>query len=828
MKIESLRLRGFTGISKGLGLEEITIDFSNIAGLTAMEGVNGAGKSTVLENLHGYPMLASRDGALFQHVLTRNAEKELSFSYGDHSYRTLVKVDAQSERSEGFIWKDGHPECRGKISEYSRYIKNLLGSPELFFASVFSAQNAKKLSEMRTGELKELFSEFLRLDRLVAWENTAKQAGNLITAKVSQIDIRRAGLTDRLKGIEDLKTKAVDKAAGIADLEEKKAHYVQEIHAARTRIDALKETVAKNALAVSRKADVQATIDRLTSDLAREKQAAEAELETIRAKYRNLTAELAKCEAVLKDKDKILGAAEREQNVISSIEGITRELERLTEEAAKLQEVTHALDKQLQQLRQAVKDLDNDETLKKIDANLTDLRVNIEAQDRKIKDLKEHRGVYDLETRIAVVREKMAALDLKDPACTSSTCSFIVDALKASELLPGLQKELDELRIDVSIRISGAEGLRDEYQETAKIVGQERTKRLLFIDAEKLRLKAEIGVKENDLKTSTFKAKVKNETLDDRRKVLARLRLEFSMLKDLAAKKPDIQVAEARKADLTAQQSEVTENGKTIKAAWEEKELGFSADIDCARGELADVEKTIDLNAEQILIRERDWLRGIENKELPSIDYLLLEAREEAAKIQGELSRMSEAQKELEAVVANKSWLQKEISEWMYLKSKCSKDGLQALEIDGAAPEITEQANKLLSLAFGPLYSVKLVTQDADGKECLDIVVISEEGEEVLLDNLSGGQKIWCLMALRLGMTLLSKDKSGRDFRTAFFDESDGPLDPENALNYVNMYRAFMKTGGFNSLMFVSHKPSCRSLADNILVFQHGKNPYWK
>jgi len=119
-------------------------------------------------------------------------------------------------------------------------------------------------------------------------------------------------------------------------------------------------------------------------------------------------------------------------------------------------------------------------------------------------------------------------------------------------------------------------------------------------------------------------------------------------------------------------------------------------------------------------------------------------------------------------------------------------------------------------------------TQDDEGREVLDIVVILEDGSEVLLDNLSGGQKIWILMALRLAMTLLSKEKSGRNLETAFFDELDGPLDPDNSLNFISMYQAFMKAGGFKMIPFISHKPECRSMADNILLFEAGKNPAWE
>jgi exonuclease SbcC len=206
---------------------------------------------------------------------------------------------------------------------------------------------------------------------------------------------------------------------------------------------------------------------------------------------------------------------------------------------------------------------------------------------------------------------------------------------------------------------------------------------------------------------------------------------------------------------------------------------------------------------------------------------MLNDARALIMKYESELSAREAVEKDIAEANTEKNRLQQDISDWTYLRNACGKNGLQAMEIDGAAPIITAFANDLLTQAFGPLFTVKFRTINEEGKECLDIIVISDDGEEILLDNLSGGQKIWCLMALRLAMTLLSKEKSGRCFASSFSDESDGALDPDNAINYIGMYRAFMNAGNFENLFFISHKPSCVALADNKLIFDKGKSPYW-
>jgi len=76
-------------------------------------------------------------------------------------------------------------------------------------------------------------------------------------------------------------------------------------------------------------------------------------------------------------------------------------------------------------------------------------------------------------------------------------------------------------------------------------------------------------------------------------------------------------------------------------------------------------------------------------------------------------------------------------------------------------------------------------------------------------------------------MTLLSKEKSGREFDTCFFDEIDGPLDAKGAaVNFMAMYRPFMEIGKFQQLFYITHRDECLGYADHILTFQKG-GPKW-
>ena len=163
MSVLRLKVRGHIGIKEGLGLDEIDLDFSRLSGLVAFVGKNGSAKSTCLELLQPYATVVSRKGAFSKHFFLRDSFKELHFPFQGHQYRSLIKIDPVSNRSEGYLWKDGAEKSLsdGKISNYNKVITDLLGSSDLFFASTFCAHNTSLLSIRRhQGNVKMCLSAY--------------------------------------------------------------------------------------------------------------------------------------------------------------------------------------------------------------------------------------------------------------------------------------------------------------------------------------------------------------------------------------------------------------------------------------------------------------------------------------------------------------------------------------------------------------------------------------------------------------------------------------------------------------------------------------------
>ena len=221
VQLQSIHLRGFIGIKRGMNLDELSLDLSSLSGLVALDGPNGRGKTTVLDCFSPYRSLASRAGALKHHVFLRDSHKELTFSLGGHEYRTLIKVDAHNGKSEGYIWRDGVSEITGKIPEYDAYINELIGSKELFFNSVFAAQNAAKLNDLTPAELKKLFSEFLRLDRLIRHEETAKRCIQVLNGRRDRLDRDIEALDKQLDTLGDGEETLIHAQADMKDVNDR-------------------------------------------------------------------------------------------------------------------------------------------------------------------------------------------------------------------------------------------------------------------------------------------------------------------------------------------------------------------------------------------------------------------------------------------------------------------------------------------------------------------------------------------------------------------------------------------------------------------------------
>lgn len=831
-----LRLKNAKGIKAGpaldwSGLDEIEIDFTGRTGLIAFSGENGGGKSSCLENCHNYPQLVSRDGALWQHFLGRTAEKEFISTFMGHEYRSVIKMDAEQGKQEGYLWRDGIPMVNGKISAYKKVVEDIFGQPFTYFRSQFCPQKSKKTSDMQIdnmtpGVFRSLLREFLNLQRYDTWETTAKQIANHFQEQVAGISGKAAVLQAVVVGKQqaDLDRCAAGDKAGF--LQDEKTELQHSLEERRQKVDELKAAIQQNAVAQDRKKDLQQQIDRLETELAKEKQAADSEIEKLSATYRNIKNGISDCNTILASKDSIEAATVATHSLEREVIDLVALLEQLNSTHPVQQHQCHKLETQLAQIRQQAKDLENDPAIQELDKKILETETTIKTIEREIKDLETDFQIVALRAEIKSLERAALVGDGIDATCQSVTCAAIKSVNEAKEKLPtaiqSLTNRIKEVTEIAGEKIRGRDqlktgrdeyvGLREERSKTVEIAKSDVSNRI------KTTL-TELDVAKQGLLSTT-------KLLTIHQQDLAKKRGEIAKQKSLADQLPEIKISEQRKADLEKQLLEITTQGTEKKRLWAETEAAKCETIKGIRETQLAIVMT-DASEESLRI----FLAGIEEIEklkIPAVEKQIQEARDRMATLQAELRRIEAAETELRDIEAQREALVRNMTSWRYLQFGCGKTGLQNLRIDGAAPRIVYNANRLLSQAYGALYSIRLETINDSGKEDLQIKIIMENGQEVYLDDVSGGQRQWLVQALWLAMSLLNQEKSGRKYDYFCSDESDGSLDQGNADKYTALYRPFMADAGLDRFIFISHRESCRAAADHILQFEHGKNPRWE
>ncbi|CAG9186105.1 sbcc family protein [Cupriavidus pampae] len=209
MRPLKLILAGFHGIRDGMHRDSVTVDLTTLpGGLIALVGPNGAGKTTIMDNLHPYPIMPSHASKMsadafsyWDHLCAPRAEKDLEWEHGGRIYRSAFafRNPGKSRKAEYYLFEKAADDSwspvqladgtlsDGKADTYNRCLEAVLGSPEAFFTSVFSAQNRRPLASYQPSEIKKLLAELLGIDHLRDLSAKAGEVAKLLTRSLDTL-----------------------------------------------------------------------------------------------------------------------------------------------------------------------------------------------------------------------------------------------------------------------------------------------------------------------------------------------------------------------------------------------------------------------------------------------------------------------------------------------------------------------------------------------------------------------------------------------------------------------------------------------------------------
>jgi len=740
----------------------ITLDLASLPrGLVAVTGENGSGKTTLVEAPIAalYRTFPSRDGrGLVDYATTREAFLEAVFTVDTRgTYRARVNLDGPRRAADAVLVHtapDGTTTTLndGKLSTYDEAVARIFPAKDVLLASAVAAQNrVGSFVTLDKRGRKELFQTLLGLDRFDAWATTARQAGQRCSEVLVGLQAQRAAIAAEAAPTVGATLRA--EIARTAEAQHDVGRLLAGAEQDRTRLQADRATLA-DAAATHRTAT--ARLRDLTT---------EAAAHVTRAGELRRQREVA--EQAARDEHQTLDRTRDQQ--LADLDGRIANNDALTGRADAIRAAAERLQATRQQLAglQAAVDANHQE------ANVW--RTRLQVAERDVAEAE--RAQVDL------ARAEAAAGRL---AGVCDACTFVADARAAQTAIPRLQT----LAADLNRRRAVVETAVAEAQAVVAAAGT------LLADREGL-----LQAQRDDEATAGLVPR-----LDAAQGRLAELRSDREVVQQQHAAST---AAVARRLALTLDDLEtqrVTLEAARARVAAETAERQTEADATAdAAVRLAAVEAEL-----AAVDRHRTTCIADEARLVAA-----------AAALDQRLAVWEAKAAQWAALAAQLAAVEAERADWQLLARALGRDGLPVLEIDAAGPTVSAYCNDLLASCFGPRFTVELITQaeKADGKgtkEVFELRVLDNlrGGDARDLTDLSGGEQILVDEALKNALALFINSRQVGAVETMWRDETTGPLDPENALRYVDMLRRVAAIGGVRHVLFVSHNPAAAARAD--------------
>lgn len=179
---------------------------------------------------------------------------------------------------------------------------------------------------------------------------------------------------------------------------------------------------------------------------------------------------------------------------------------------------------------------------------------------------------------------------------------------------------------------------------------------------------------------------------------------------------------------------------------------------------------------------------------------------QELGRVQEQLDQMNKTKLELDHLKKEINSLENSVQDYKSLANTFGKDGLQALLIEDAIPEIEQEANYLLGRLTdnqAQLFIESLRDLKSGGtKETLDIKISDSVGLRPY-EMFSGGEAFRIDFALRIAISKLLARRAGTALQTLIIDEGFGSQD-EDGLAHI-MDALYKIQDDFAKIIIVSH-----------------------
>jgi exonuclease SbcC len=846
MEIRRLKMRGLTRFA-----ELVEVDFAELAGdaeLVAIVGGNGEGKTTLVEAmLPGalYRHLPSRPGTLSSWCTARDSLLEVELDHAGDVWRIVHEVDAVGSRgTSANLFRGGEPvTTTGNVRDFDAAIRATFPAESVLLASAFGVQTgAGSFVSLDKAARRDLFVSLLGIDDYQRQAARAAIARGHLDELIYRVDERITPLEDRIA-----RRTSLLREVEVAELTERQAVAHEDVCVADLR------------LAETRVQQVRAAYERARAELEGARKARteaagrvrdiEGRLDVARRQLDDAEGEVER--ATMLEADEAAERTARATVAALEVEHATAEAEYRAAAAA----YRTARDAAEQARTRAVA-----LPVAAVEGPLARLR---EAPPPAVDEAAEANRKIEVAT-LQPVADRLASHVRGDATSTAG-----LDAARAElERLRKVAHLLDEVPCKgemIDGRDCGSCQLLAQAREAREAIATHEQKirvgeTALGIYARKVQ-EAQAAVD----RLAVLRAE--QDADDDRRRKRERWDREVADLDaklvaareraELAATAAAAAAAElergkpigARRDDVAARLHEARTALEPLAGSGDARQaaLRAAAGAPALRARVADLERELATAraALDALPVVNDTAEGaaraaLEREEQAAGVTGAREAHERAqaasrrasdalARLRGALDEVGDPAAERAALDVRRATLANRRAGYRLLEQGLGRDGLQALEIDAAGPEVGQIATELLGEVAGGRWSVELRTTrpSADGKrilEVFDLVVYDgDRGGERVFDALSVGEQSVIGEALKLAIAVFNSRRSGTVCRTLWRDEPDAGLSELAAEAYPALLRRAIRLGGFDRAYWITHRRSGWEQADRVIRVEGGR-----
>lgn len=807
--------------------------------LACLTGPNGAGKSSLLDAmtwaLWGRARTRSDDDLI--HQGQSEMMVQLDFLQGDNRYRVVRKRQMGKTARQGrstldlFAWDEDKQTWQSltasTIRETDKKIGDLLHLDyETFIHSAFLQQGrADAFTVKPPAQRKDILGSILGLEQWQLYEDRAKKVLRQIEQELDMIALRLQEI-ERQEAEEPALRRDLEIAeSALADArqlrEEAEALYA-EVAGAEEQMSAAQTHLAQAQHRVRQRQDDLAEIER--------------DLERHRARLEKIQAVVAERESIEDGYAQLQAARQADQELGEKLQAMSAIKERLNEVVAAIQAARAELESEAKVHRDRIASAQRSaDELERYQSELADMQTEVQALEA------EERRRDELREMMSALKEEMAALRVTNSTLYTEMQEIKarIDELEAAEATcPLCGQPLDEAQKAALLDDLRAQGTARGDQHRAN------TARSEAITAELAEHKDAIAAIEIDLRALPARReraahlRASADQAQEAATTIQREAAELAVIEQMIANEDYAQELQQQRDAIQAEidalgyDSNAHDAARETLSTYHEFEARQRA-LDTALTQLPEVESAL-ASAEarrarwlEVLAEEEDAVQAAQD-EIDGLRESVEEARRredemrrrrsEEQRAQEQVIRAQQALNALENARKRKTELESRRADlagrqaiYETLRGAFGKNGIPAMIIEAAIPELEEAANHLLSRMTSGRMHVRLDTQrekrTGGVAETLDILISDELGTRSY-ESYSGGEAFRVNFAIRVALSQMLARRAGAQLRTLFMDEGFGTQDDEGRQRLVEAITAVQDT--FDLLLVITHVEDLR------------------